>query len=73
MREGAIAGAALDVFAIEPLPAEHPFWTLPTVRLMPHVAGVSSVADIAEQFHANLARYMDGVALEHQVDRRRGY
>ena len=34
-----IAGAALDVYEIEPLPAEHPLWTMPNVLLTPHMAG----------------------------------
>jgi phosphoglycerate dehydrogenase-like enzyme len=40
LRTGQIAGAGLDVFQIEPLPAEHALWTMPGVLLTPHVAGV---------------------------------
>jgi phosphoglycerate dehydrogenase-like enzyme len=39
LRAGEIAGAALDVYEIEPLPAEHPLWTMPNVLLTPHMAG----------------------------------
>jgi phosphoglycerate dehydrogenase-like enzyme len=39
LRAGEIAGAALDVFEIEPLPAEHPLWTMPNVLITPHMAG----------------------------------
>jgi D-2-hydroxyacid dehydrogenase (NADP+) len=39
LRFGAIAGAALDVFSQEPLPEDHPFWTLPNVLITPHVGG----------------------------------
>jgi phosphoglycerate dehydrogenase-like enzyme len=39
LHAGEIAGAALDVFEQEPLPAEHPLWTTPNVLLTPHVAG----------------------------------
>lgn len=39
LRERRIAGAAFDVFATEPLPAESPFWTLPNVFITPHVGG----------------------------------
>jgi phosphoglycerate dehydrogenase-like enzyme len=39
LRFGGIAGAALDVFSQEPLPEDHPFWTLPNVLITPHVSG----------------------------------
>ncbi len=39
LNAGEIAGAALDVFEIEPLPVEHPLWTMPNVLLTPHMAG----------------------------------
>jgi phosphoglycerate dehydrogenase-like enzyme len=39
LRFGGIAGAALDVFSQEPLPEDHPFWTLPNVLITPHVGG----------------------------------
>ena len=39
LRAGEIAGAALDVFEIEPLPQDHPLWTMPNVLLTPHMAG----------------------------------
>ena len=41
LEAGEIAGAALDVFEIEPLPADHPLWDCANVILTPHVAGYS--------------------------------
>jgi D-2-hydroxyacid dehydrogenase (NADP+) len=43
LRKGAIAGAALDVFGEEPLPADHPFWDLENVILTPHLGGFCDV------------------------------
>jgi phosphoglycerate dehydrogenase-like enzyme len=43
LREGKLAGAALDVYEIEPLPADHPLWNFPNVILSPHTAGYSPV------------------------------
>ena len=39
LNAGVIAGAALDVYEIEPLPSDHPLWTMPNVLLTPHMAG----------------------------------
>jgi phosphoglycerate dehydrogenase-like enzyme len=39
LNAGEIAGAALDVYEQEPLPTEHPLWTMPNVLLTPHMAG----------------------------------
>jgi len=43
LREGRIAGAALDVFAQEPLPADHPFWSMERVLVTPHLGGFCDV------------------------------
>ena len=73
LRRRAIAGAVLDVFSSEPLPPEHPFWTLDNVVVTPHIAGPDVAEEIAPVFAENLARYLAGRPLRYVVDRRRGY
>ena len=75
LREGWIAGAALDVFDQEPLPADSPLWDLENVILTPHVSGGTEIYNqrATEIFAANLRRYLDGAPLENVVDPDRGY
>jgi phosphoglycerate dehydrogenase-like enzyme len=73
LRRRAIAGAVLDVFATEPLPAAHPLWTLENVVITPHISGPSTPDEIAPVFADNLRRFLAGRPLRHVVDRRRGY
>ena len=75
LREGWIAGAGLDVFAAEPLPASSPLWTLPQVVITPHVAGMHPhyMERAADLFLANLKRYVAGEPLQHEVDPATGY
>jgi phosphoglycerate dehydrogenase-like enzyme len=69
LRSGVIAGAALDVFGAEPLPAEHPFWTMPNVIVTPHSTGRSSGSDrrAVQIFLDNLARFEAGEPLAHEI------
>ena len=66
-----IAGAALDVYEIEPLPPEHPLWQIETVILTPHVAGYSP--RIAERHLAllldNVRRFAAGDPLRNIVNK----
>jgi phosphoglycerate dehydrogenase-like enzyme len=73
LRTRRIAGAVLDVFAHEPLPAGHPLWSLENAVLTPHISGPSTPAEMAPVFNDNLARWLAGRPLRHVVDRRRGY
>ncbi|HET7327928.1 MAG TPA: D-2-hydroxyacid dehydrogenase [Nocardioidaceae bacterium] len=75
LRSGRIAGAALDVFAQEPLPAGHPLWTLDGVLVSPHMAGdvVGWHDDLARLFVANFGRWRSGAPLHNIVDKRLGY
>ena len=61
------------MFAAEPLPTEHPFWSMPNVVVTPHISGPSDPAEIAPIFNDNLRRFLDGRALRSKVDIRRGY
>jgi phosphoglycerate dehydrogenase-like enzyme len=72
---GVIAGAVLDVFREEPLPAEHPFWTAGNILVLPHVGGMHPRRDelVAGLFAANARRFAQGHPLEGVVDRSRGY
>ncbi|HKX17275.1 MAG TPA: D-2-hydroxyacid dehydrogenase [bacterium] len=75
LREGWIAGAGLDVFEVEPLPADSPFYDLPHVIITPHVSGITPqfFERIATVFAQNLRRYVDGEPLANVIDVARGY
>jgi phosphoglycerate dehydrogenase-like enzyme len=73
LRAGRLGGAVLDVFDIEPLPPEHPFWGMDNVVVTPHISGPSTPREIGPIFADNLRRYVAGRPLRHQVDRARGY
>jgi glyoxylate/hydroxypyruvate reductase A len=68
-----LAGATLDVFREEPLPASHPFWHHPRIHVTPHVSGPTQVAVSAAQVAAKLAALARGEAVGGVVDRTRGY
>jgi len=75
LQEGWIAGAGLDVFAQEPLPADSPLWRMDNVILAPHVAGFTPHYNdrAADVFAENLRRYLAGEPLLNQVDTTKGY
>lgn len=78
LSEGRIAGAALDVFAQEPLPADSPMWPLAKqgkVIMTPHIAGITPNYEqrAVELFAKNLRRFIAGQPLINQVDFGRGY
>lgn len=68
LHEGRLAGAVLDVFREEPLPADHPFWDAPRLTLTGHIAGPLVPAALAWLFVDNLARFQAGEALNGEVD-----
>lgn len=73
LQAGVIAGAALDVVDPEPLPADHPLWRVPNVRLTPHNSGdIKGWRNaLQQQFIANFRRYLSGQPLHNVVDKRR--
>jgi phosphoglycerate dehydrogenase-like enzyme len=75
LRGGTLAGAGLDVFEREPLPADSPLWELDNVILTPHYAGMTPEyqARAWDLFLENLKRYMAGQPLRNRVDREAGY
>ncbi len=70
-----IAGAALDVFEVEPLPAESPLWRMPNVLVSPHRAGDHEgwEGDVVTLFLENLRRFVSGEPLRNVVDVELGY
>jgi phosphoglycerate dehydrogenase-like enzyme len=75
LEAGRIKGAALDVFATEPLPAGHPFWRLENVLVSPHCADNKPgwLEESMRFFLVNLERFRRGEPLGNVVDKRRGY
>lgn len=70
-----IAGAGLDVFAVEPLPANSPLWDLPNVMITGHYSGETPYYDerAMEIFIDNLERFAAGSPMRNIVDKKRGY
>jgi phosphoglycerate dehydrogenase-like enzyme len=75
LREGRIAGAALDVVVPEPLPADSPLWDVPNLIVSPHMAGDRAgwKRDVVELFKSNLERFQRSEPLLNVVDKNLGY
>lgn len=70
---GRLRGAVIDVFGTEPLPPEHPFWTMPGIVVTPHMASMASHETVAAQIARNVARLRAGRPLFNTVDIALGY
>ena len=75
VRAGKIAGAALDVFETEPLPADSPLWTMENVLVSPHMSGdfIGWRNKLVEVFAENFRRWLGGEPLQNVVDKKLGY
>lgn len=72
LEAGELAGAALDVFEVEPLPREHPLWSIPNVLITPHMGGEGPHLDERRTgvLLENCRRFADGRPLHNVVDKR---
>ncbi len=73
LNSGQISHATLDVFATEPLPADHPYWRHPQVTVTPHIASQTRPETAAQVIAENVARGEAGEAFLYEVDRGLGY
>jgi glyoxylate/hydroxypyruvate reductase A len=70
---GQLEGACLDVFEVEPLPEDHPFWSHPKIIITPHISSITYPKAVAPQIINNYRRMKSKKALLHLVDIERGY
>lgn len=73
LESGQLGGAIVDVFPVEPLPADDPLWHAPNLIVTPHMASVASSDTIGEQIARNVQRLVEGEPLGNVVDVARGY
>jgi glyoxylate/hydroxypyruvate reductase A len=73
LQAGHIAEATLDVFTVEPLPADHAFWDMENVLITPHLASITVPENAAREVAESIRRVRAGLEPLHRVDPRRGY
>jgi glyoxylate/hydroxypyruvate reductase len=71
--QGALAGATLDVFPVEPLPATSPLWTRPEVTITPHNSAASVPEETVAYIVQQIERFEAGHGLDNVIDRDSGY
>ena len=73
LKEDRLRAAVLDVFAEEPLPKDHPFWSTPNLFMTYHTSAISYPEDITRVFIENYRLYIQGKPLNYVVDFEKGY
>ena len=73
LETGQVAHATLDVFRVEPLPSDHPFWMHPKVTVTPHLAAETRAVTASQAIVENIRRGEAGEDFLHLVDRAKGY
>jgi glyoxylate/hydroxypyruvate reductase A len=73
VQSGHIAGATLDVFQHEPLPAEHPFWQESRIQITPHEAALSLFDQSVSQIMEKVQALENGLPVRGVVDQTKGY
>lgn len=73
IKSGHIAGATLDVFRNEPLPAQHPFWMEPRIIITPHISALTLRRESVEQMVAKMRQHARGEQVADVINREKGY
>lgn len=73
LESGHLSGACLDVFKVEPLPEDHPFWNNPNIIITPHISSLTDPKAVMPHILENYHRMKSGDPLLHVVDVKRGY
>lgn len=73
LNSGKLAGAVLDVFREEPLPAMHPFWTDTRIRITPHISGATNLKLAMRQIAGKIKAHQAGEPITGIVDKKMGY
>lgn len=75
LKSGKVIAAGLDVTTPEPLPADHPLWSMPNVTITPHIAGQSEAifGRRVDLFRENIERFLEGKPLRNRVNKSRGF